>query len=154
MQMRERGNEGKVLTSIGNTLGYVFRREIDEMERGIWLGGAVAASIANTGFVLEAEAKPQKASLSLSLCFSPRLRSKSLRRSLLFRKMSEELEYRCFIGGLAWSTSDRSLKDAFDKFGKLVEAKDDTAWRNQLVWMTIVSHEGLGFRREIGNGRE
>lgn len=40
-----------------------------------------------------------------------------------FRKMSEELEYRCFIGGLAWSTSDRSLKDAFDKFGKLVEAK-------------------------------
>ncbi|KAL5566132.1 hypothetical protein UlMin_029296 [Ulmus minor] len=37
--------------------------------------------------------------------------------------MSEELEYRCFIGGLAWSTSDRGLKDAFEKFGKLVEAK-------------------------------
>uniref|UniRef100_A0A803Q044 RRM domain-containing protein n=1 Tax=Cannabis sativa TaxID=3483 RepID=A0A803Q044_CANSA len=37
--------------------------------------------------------------------------------------MSEELEYRCFIGGLSWSTSDRGLKDAFDKYGKLVEAK-------------------------------
>ncbi|XP_062003030.1 glycine-rich RNA-binding protein RZ1A [Rosa rugosa] len=37
--------------------------------------------------------------------------------------MSEEPEYRCFIGGLAWSTSDRSLKEAFDKYGKLVEAK-------------------------------
>ncbi|TQD86209.1 hypothetical protein C1H46_028226 [Malus baccata] len=37
--------------------------------------------------------------------------------------MSEELEYRCFIGGLAWSTSDRSLREAFEKFGKLVEAK-------------------------------
>ncbi|XP_062084690.1 glycine-rich RNA-binding protein RZ1A [Humulus lupulus] len=37
--------------------------------------------------------------------------------------MSEELEYRCFIGGLSWSTSDRGLKDAFEKFGKLVEAK-------------------------------
>lgn len=37
--------------------------------------------------------------------------------------MSEELEYRCFIGGLSWSTSDKGLKDAFDKFGKLVEAK-------------------------------
>lgn len=33
------------------------------------------------------------------------------------------MEYRCFIGGLSWSTSDRGLKDAFEKFGKLVEAK-------------------------------
>ncbi|KAL7199911.1 hypothetical protein ACSBR2_022091 [Camellia fascicularis] len=37
--------------------------------------------------------------------------------------MSEELEYRCFIGGLSWSTSDRGLKDAFVKFGHLLEAK-------------------------------
>lgn len=37
--------------------------------------------------------------------------------------MSEEPEYRCFIGGLAWSTSDRGLKDAFSKFGHLVDAK-------------------------------
>lgn len=37
--------------------------------------------------------------------------------------MSDELEFRCFIGGLAWSTSDRGLKDAFAKFGHLVEAK-------------------------------
>ncbi|PKI45991.1 glycine-rich RNA-binding protein RZ1A [Punica granatum] len=37
--------------------------------------------------------------------------------------MSEELEHRCFIGGLAWSTSDRGLKDAFEKFGHLLEAK-------------------------------
>lgn len=36
--MRERGNGGKeVLTSTGDALGYVFRREIDEMERGIWV---------------------------------------------------------------------------------------------------------------------
>lgn len=32
-------------------------------------------------------------------------------------------EYRCFIGGLAWSTTDRSLRDAFEKFGHLTEAK-------------------------------
>ena len=37
--------------------------------------------------------------------------------------MSDEVEYRCFIGGLSWSTSDRGLKDAFKKFGHLVEAK-------------------------------
>lgn len=37
--------------------------------------------------------------------------------------MSDTDEFRCFIGGLAWSTSDRRLKDAFEKYGKLVEAK-------------------------------
>ncbi|XP_076959744.1 glycine-rich RNA-binding protein RZ1A-like [Bidens hawaiensis] len=37
--------------------------------------------------------------------------------------MSDEVEYRCFIGGLSWSTSDRALKDAFSKFGHLVDAK-------------------------------
>lgn len=37
--------------------------------------------------------------------------------------MSDEVEYRCFIGGLSWSMNDRDLKDAFEKFGHLVEAK-------------------------------
>ncbi|KAF6154892.1 hypothetical protein GIB67_018329 [Kingdonia uniflora] len=37
--------------------------------------------------------------------------------------MSDPVEYRCFVGGLAWSTSDGSLKRAFEKFGRLVEAK-------------------------------
>ncbi|CAI9103956.1 OLC1v1002555C2 [Oldenlandia corymbosa var. corymbosa] len=37
--------------------------------------------------------------------------------------MSDEVEYRCFIGNLSWSTSDRGLKEAFEKFGHLVDAK-------------------------------
>lgn len=37
--------------------------------------------------------------------------------------MSEDAEYRCFIGNLSWSISDRGLKEAFEKFGHLVEAK-------------------------------
>ncbi|CAI0439226.1 unnamed protein product [Linum tenue] len=37
--------------------------------------------------------------------------------------MPEDVEYRCFVGGLAWSTSDRGLKKAFDKYGNLVDAK-------------------------------
>lgn len=40
--------------------------------------------------------------------------------------MAEEVEYRCFIGGLSWSTSDRGLKEAFEKFGHLLEAKVST----------------------------
>lgn len=39
------------------------------------------------------------------------------------QSMSDDVEYRCFIGGLSWSTSDRGLKDAFEKFGHLLEAK-------------------------------
>ncbi|KAJ6794384.1 glycine-rich RNA-binding protein RZ1A [Iris pallida] len=34
-----------------------------------------------------------------------------------------DLEYRCFIGGLSWSTTDEDLRDAFEKFGRLSEAK-------------------------------
>ncbi|KAK3148832.1 hypothetical protein QOZ80_3AG0209270 [Eleusine coracana subsp. coracana] len=37
--------------------------------------------------------------------------------------MSEVEEYRCFIGNLSWSTTDESLRDAFEKFGNLTEAK-------------------------------
>ncbi|XP_051123497.1 glycine-rich RNA-binding protein RZ1A-like [Andrographis paniculata] len=37
--------------------------------------------------------------------------------------MAEPAEYRCFIGNLSWSTSDRGLKQAFEKFGHLVDAK-------------------------------
>ncbi|URE07652.1 Zinc knuckle [Musa troglodytarum] len=38
-------------------------------------------------------------------------------------KMSEMEEYRCFIGSLSWSTTDGDLKEAFQKFGQVTEAK-------------------------------
>ncbi|KAK8949259.1 hypothetical protein KSP39_PZI005919 [Platanthera zijinensis] len=37
--------------------------------------------------------------------------------------MGDVDEYRCFIGGLSYSTTDNGLKDAFGKFGHLTEAK-------------------------------
>ncbi|KAL9243688.1 hypothetical protein vseg_017545 [Gypsophila vaccaria] len=37
--------------------------------------------------------------------------------------MGDANEYRCFVGSLSWNTTDRELKDAFEKFGPLVEAK-------------------------------
>ncbi|KAF5952038.1 hypothetical protein HYC85_009982, partial [Camellia sinensis] len=43
--------------------------------------------------------------------------------SQLGSSLVHEVEYRCFVGGLSWSTSDRDLKDAFEKFGHLLEAK-------------------------------
>ncbi|KAI3695535.1 hypothetical protein L1987_78532 [Smallanthus sonchifolius] len=34
-----------------------------------------------------------------------------------------DVEYRCFVGGLAWATSDESLQDAFSKFGEIIDSK-------------------------------
>ncbi|XP_031126545.1 glycine-rich RNA-binding protein GRP2A-like [Ipomoea triloba] len=36
---------------------------------------------------------------------------------------SEGVEYRCFVGGLAWATTDRTLGDAFSQFGEVIESK-------------------------------
>ncbi|MGV7354877.1 RNA-binding protein, partial [Mycobacterium kansasii] len=34
-----------------------------------------------------------------------------------------EVEYRCFVGGLAWATDDNSLQTAFSQFGDVTESK-------------------------------
>ncbi|XP_078178657.1 glycine-rich RNA-binding protein GRP1A-like [Carex rostrata] len=34
-----------------------------------------------------------------------------------------DVEYRCFVGGLAWATDDRALEEAFKTYGEIVESK-------------------------------
>ncbi|XP_008785687.1 glycine-rich RNA-binding protein GRP2A [Phoenix dactylifera] len=34
-----------------------------------------------------------------------------------------DVEYRCFVGGLAWATDDASLERAFSQFGEIIESK-------------------------------
>ncbi|CAM8971754.1 unnamed protein product [Rhodiola kirilowii] len=34
-----------------------------------------------------------------------------------------EVEFRCFVGGLAWATDDRALEQAFSQFGEVIESK-------------------------------
>ncbi|MCD7469203.1 hypothetical protein HAX54_008058 [Datura stramonium] len=34
-----------------------------------------------------------------------------------------EVEYRCFVGGLAWATTDQTLGEAFSQFGDVIESK-------------------------------
>ncbi|XP_076923148.1 glycine-rich RNA-binding protein GRP1A-like [Bidens hawaiensis] len=36
---------------------------------------------------------------------------------------SADVEYRCFVGGLAWATTDRSLEEAFSSYGEILESK-------------------------------
>eukprot|EP00249_Psilotum_nudum_P018420 c26795_g1_i3 orf=553-1251(+) len=37
--------------------------------------------------------------------------------------MADREDYRVFVGGLSWDTTDRSLESAFRRFGKVLEAK-------------------------------
>ncbi|KAG1341882.1 glycine-rich RNA-binding protein GRP1A-like [Cocos nucifera] len=34
-----------------------------------------------------------------------------------------DVEYRCFVGGLAWTTDDASLERAFSQYGEILESK-------------------------------
>lgn len=34
-----------------------------------------------------------------------------------------DVEYRCFVGGLAWATTDQTLSEAFSQYGEVVESK-------------------------------
>nr|CAA89058.1 putative glycine rich RNA binding protein [Solanum tuberosum] len=34
-----------------------------------------------------------------------------------------DVEYRCFVGGLAWATTDQTLSDAFSQYAEVVESK-------------------------------
>nr|AAB63581.1 glycine-rich RNA binding protein 1 [Pelargonium x hortorum]AAB63582.1 glycine-rich RNA binding protein 2 [Pelargonium x hortorum] len=36
---------------------------------------------------------------------------------------SADVEYRCFVGGLAWATDDHALEQAFSQYGEVVESK-------------------------------
>ncbi|KAI3446118.1 hypothetical protein Pfo_002783 [Paulownia fortunei] len=34
-----------------------------------------------------------------------------------------DVEFRCFVGGLAWATTDQSLEQAFSQYGEVIESK-------------------------------
>ena len=36
---------------------------------------------------------------------------------------ASHVEYRCFVGGLAWATDDNSLNNAFSTYGEVLESK-------------------------------
>ncbi|KAA8545979.1 hypothetical protein F0562_020570 [Nyssa sinensis] len=36
---------------------------------------------------------------------------------------SADVEFRCFVGGLAWATDDQALERAFSQFGDIIDSK-------------------------------
>ncbi|KAH7680698.1 heterogeneous nuclear ribonucleoprotein G protein [Dioscorea alata] len=70
--------------------------------------------------------------------------------------MSDQSEFRCFIGGLSWSTSDKGLREAFEKFGRLTEAKvvvDKFSGRSRgFGFITFVDEKAMEDAIEAMNG--
>ncbi|CAL9021954.1 unnamed protein product, partial [Prunus brigantina] len=49
--------------------------------------------------------------------------SSSLFSGYFLAMASAEIEFRCFVGGLAWATDNDALERAFSPFGEIIESK-------------------------------
>ncbi|KAL9231638.1 hypothetical protein vseg_006839 [Gypsophila vaccaria] len=69
-----------------------------------------------------------------------------------------EVEYRCFVGGLAWATDDRSLEQAFSQFGNVTDSKiindRETGRSRGFGFVTFSDEQSMRDAIEQMNGRE
>ncbi|GAV89722.1 RRM_1 domain-containing protein, partial [Cephalotus follicularis] len=85
---------------------------------------------------------------------------------------SADVEFRCFVGGLAWATDDQALERAFSSYGEVIESKiindretgrsrgfgfvtfkDEKAMRDAIHGMNGQNLDGSGGRRDGGYSR-
>ena len=52
---------------------------------------------------------------------------------LLVAMASAEIEFRCFVGGLAWATDNEALERAFSQYGEIIESKVRLTERSDLT---------------------
>ncbi|KAL1833775.1 hypothetical protein ACET3Z_003426 [Daucus carota] len=71
---------------------------------------------------------------------------------------SADVEYRCFVGGLAWATTDRSLEDAFSQYGDVVDSKiindRETGRSRGFGFVTFKDEKAMNDAIEGMNGKE
>uniref|UniRef100_A0A0D6R844 RRM domain-containing protein n=1 Tax=Araucaria cunninghamii TaxID=56994 RepID=A0A0D6R844_ARACU len=69
-----------------------------------------------------------------------------------------DVEFRCFVGGLSWSTDDRSLKDAFLPYGEVMDSKvvsdRETGRSRGFGFVTFADEESMRNAIEEMNGRD
>lgn len=53
---------------------------------------------------------------------------------------SADVEYRCFVGGLAWATDSQSLESAFAPYGEILESKVRLLQRSDPTRFGVVEH--------------
>ncbi|KAF5180759.1 Glycine-rich rna-binding protein [Thalictrum thalictroides] len=71
---------------------------------------------------------------------------------------SADIEFRCFVGGLAWATDDHSLEKAFSAYGDIVESKiindRETGRSRGFGFVTFADEESMKKAIENMNGQE
>ncbi|XP_074275398.1 glycine-rich RNA-binding protein 2-like [Silene latifolia] len=69
-----------------------------------------------------------------------------------------DVEYRCFVGGLAWATNEESLGNAFTKFGSVTEAKiindRETGRSRGFGFVTFETEDAMNSAIEGMNGQD
>ncbi|KAK6121439.1 hypothetical protein DH2020_044815 [Rehmannia glutinosa] len=69
-----------------------------------------------------------------------------------------DVEYRCFVGGLAWATTDQSLEQAFSQFGEVIESKiindRETGRSRGFGFVTFKDEQSMRDAIEGMNGQE
>ncbi|XP_052170528.1 glycine-rich RNA-binding protein GRP2A-like isoform X1 [Diospyros lotus] len=72
--------------------------------------------------------------------------------------MAAEVEYRCFVGGLAWATDDHALERAFSQFGEVIESKiindRETGRSRGFGFVTFNNEQSMRDAIEGMNGQE
>lgn len=69
-----------------------------------------------------------------------------------------DVEYRCFVGGLAWATSNESLENAFASYGEILDSKvitdRETGRSRGFGFVTFSSENSMLDAIENMNGKE
>ena len=69
-----------------------------------------------------------------------------------------EVEYRCFVGGLAWATDDRALERVFSSYGDVLESKiindRETGRSRGFGFVTFGNEQAMRSAIEGMNGQE
>ncbi|KAG2319041.1 hypothetical protein Bca52824_012254 [Brassica carinata] len=72
--------------------------------------------------------------------------------------MSAEVEYRCFVGGLAWATQDADLERTFSQFGEVIDYKiindRETGRSRGFGFVTFKDEKSMRDAIEEMNGKE
>ncbi|XP_066371755.1 glycine-rich RNA-binding protein 2 [Miscanthus floridulus] len=69
-----------------------------------------------------------------------------------------DVEYRCFVGGLAWATNNESLEQAFASYGEILDSKiitdRETGRSRGFGFVTFSSEQSMLDAIEKMNGKE
>ena len=71
---------------------------------------------------------------------------------------SADVEYRCFVGGLAWATDDNALEKAFSAYGDILDSKiisdRETGRSRGFGFVTFANEQSMKDAIESMNGQE